>query len=207
MKKRIVVLISGHGSNLQALIDACQNSTIHGDIVAVIADNPQAYGLQRARKADITAISLDFHDFDRPDEFESVLLNTLHDLAADLVVLAGFMRILSPRITKAFHGKMLNIHPSLLPRHKGLHTHQRVLESGDMQHGCTVHFVTEELDGGPIVLQARTEIEPDDTPESLQIRVQRLEHSLLPKIVSWFCQNKLTLQNNEVWIDDQVILS
>lgn len=191
---RVVVLISGSGSNLQALIDAQQNSQLSGEIVAVISNRPDAFGLGRAQQAGITTAVVDHKAHSQRSEFDQALLETIDTFKPDLIVLAGFMRILTPGFTQHYEGRMLNIHPSLLPKYQGLHTHKRALESGDSHHGVTVHFVTAELDGGPAVIQARLPIMSTDNPESLAKRVQIQEHSIYPMAVQWFCQNRLSLQ-------------
>ncbi|RMH44249.1 MAG: phosphoribosylglycinamide formyltransferase [Gammaproteobacteria bacterium] len=202
---RIAVLISGSGSNLQALIDACRAGRIAGDIVGVLSNRPDAYGLTRATRAGIDTEVIDDKSFNGTTEFCSAIGLTLQAWSPDLVVLAGFMKILDASLTEQWHGKMLNIHPSLLPKYPGLHTHRRVLEAGDKMHGCSIHFVTAELDGGPIIAQAATKVFPNDTEQTLQQRVQTLEHQLYPLVVSWYCDGRLALKNNEVYLDDKKV--
>ena len=199
MACRIAVLISGSGSNLQALIDNLD--THHGDIIAVMSNRPDAYGLERARRAGIDTLVLDHKNFPDRESFDTEMIARLDALQPDLVILAGFMRILSAKFVTHFHGRLLNIHPSLLPKYKGLHTHKRVLEAGDNEHGATVHFVTEELDGGPLVVQARVPVIPGDTPESLAQRVQQQEHVLYPLAMNLFANGRLRLIDGRTCLD------
>lgn len=190
---RIVVLISGHGSNLQALIDAQQRDELGGgQIVAVFSNRAEAYGLERAQKANIPAEHLSHRDFSEREAFDRALMARIDTYAPDLVVLAGFMRILTPAFVRHFAGKMVNIHPSLLPKYPGLHTHARALEAADSEHGATVHFVTESVDEGPIILQSRVPVLADDTAEKLQQRVHVLEHQLYPRAVRMICEQSTT---------------
>lgn len=192
-EKSIVVLISGSGSNLQAIIDAIASGHINGRIAAVLSNKADAYGLKRAEKAGIPQIAISHKDFDDRESFDAAMVQAIDTYKPDLIVLAGFMRILTPEFVRHYKGRMFNIHPSLLPKYKGLHTHQRALESGDKQHGCTVHFVTEELDGGPLAIQAPIDILETDSAESLQQRIHSSEHEIYPLAVEWFCADRLTL--------------
>lgn len=201
--KRIVVLISGSGSNLQAILDQTRDGTINGNIEAVISNRPDAYGLTRAEQAGVDPRLLDHKAFDDRESFDAALIELIDSYTPDLIVLAGFMRILTPDLVRHYHGRLFNIHPSLLPKYKGLHTHQRALEAGDAEHGCTVHFVTEELDGGPLIVQARTDILRDDDEQSLQQRVHQLEHRIYPLAVQWFCDGRLSLDNSGVTLDGE----
>uniref|UniRef100_UPI0036F4200F phosphoribosylglycinamide formyltransferase n=1 Tax=Marinobacterium arenosum TaxID=2862496 RepID=UPI0036F4200F len=201
MAKRIVVLISGSGSNLQAIIDAVDAGRIDGRISAVLSNRPDVFGLERAEKAGITTEVLDHKAFDSRDSFDAALMERIDSYQPDLLVLAGFMRILTPEFVRHYQGRMFNIHPSLLPKYKGLHTHQRALEAGDSEHGCTVHFVTEELDGGPLAVQGTVSIEPDDTEESLQQKVHKVEHQIYPLAVEWFCADRLQWSEQGVTLD------
>lgn len=205
MAKTIVVLISGSGSNLQALIDACSNGKINGRIAAVISNRPDVKGLERATNAGIEAITLDHKAFDGREAFDAALAERIDQFQPDLVVLAGFMRILTPSFTQHYLGKMLNIHPSLLPKYPGLHTHQRALDAGDKEHGVTVHFVTAELDGGPAVVQARVPIIDGDDANSLAARVLEQEHIIYPQAVSWFVDGRLQLEGNRALLDGETI--
>lgn len=205
MKKRIVALISGSGSNFQAILDHCQQGNIAGDIVAVISNRDDAFGLKRAEMASIPGHYIDHNGFPNRDEFDQSLIQQIDSYQPDLLVLAGFMRILSPQFVKHYSGKLFNIHPSLLPLYKGLHTHQRVLEAGDAEHGCTVHFVTEELDGGPLVIQAKIPVSTSDDATSLQSRIHRLEHQIYPLAVSWFCADRLEQTDEGVLLDGSLL--
>jgi phosphoribosylglycinamide formyltransferase-1 len=203
--KRIVVLISGSGSNLQALIDATELGGINGEIVAVISNKPDVYGLTRAENAKIPALTVDHRKFDGREPFETELSKTIDEFKPDLIVLAGFMRILNSEFVQPYEGKMLNIHPSLLPKYKGLHTHRRALENGDKEHGVSVHFVTSELDGGPVIAQRTVKVEDRDTEQSLQQKVQQQEHQLYPEVVAKFCNGRLKYQDGKAYLDDQPI--
>jgi len=198
---RTVVLISGSGTNLQAIIDATLNHEFAINLCAVISDRPEARGLDRARKAGIPTVTVDFADFETRDEAELKLTTELAVLAADLVVLAGFMRILPATLVANFQGRMLNIHPSLLPRYRGLHTYRQALESGDAWHGSTVHYVTPELDAGPSIIQYRVPIRADETEASLMARVQRGEYLIYPRAIGWFAAGRLALEDDGAWLD------
>ncbi|QQG27485.1 phosphoribosylglycinamide formyltransferase [Pectobacterium carotovorum] len=199
--KNIVVLISGHGSNLQALIDACKNGRLKGKIVAVFSNNAEAYGLERAQNANIPTCVLNPEDFADRAAFDAALANEIEQYEPALVILAGYMRILSPEFVAQFAGKMLNIHPSLLPKYPGLHTHRKALENGDREHGTSVHFVTDELDGGPLILQAKVPVFSDDTEESLSERVKTHEHTIYPMVINWFLNGRLVMRDSEAWLD------
>jgi phosphoribosylglycinamide formyltransferase-1 len=203
MSCNVVVLISGSGSNLQALIDSIAHDGNPARIAAVISNRADAYGLQRAKQAGIATELLDHKQFDGREAFDAALIRTIDAHQPDLVVLAGFMRILTPGFVQHYAGRLLNIHPSLLPRHKGLHTHQRALEAGDGEHGCSVHFVTEELDGGPLVVQAVLPVMADDTAESLASRVHQQEHQIYPLAVRWFAEGRLRLAAQGAMLDGQ----
>ncbi len=176
---RLAVLASGRGSNLQAILDAIEQDRLHTQVVGVFSDKPEANALRLARERAIPAHFVDPKAFADRAAFDTELFAQVDACAPDLIVCAGFMRILSPAVVEARAGRMINIHPSLLPRHKGLHTHRQALESGDTEHGASVHLVTAELDGGPVLAQARICIDRDDTEESLAARVLRVEHPLL----------------------------
>lgn len=197
----VVVMISGSGTNLQAILDAADAGTIPVRVDAVLSDVPGAFGLERARQAGVAAECLPAADFSDRESFDRALGRRLEQLAPGLVVLAGFMRILSAPLVRAWAGRMLNIHPSLLPAYRGLHTHRRVLEAGERQHGTSVHFVTEELDGGPLIAQARLDIGPEDTETSLNQRIQTLEHRLYPEVIGWFGAGRLRLVADGVELD------
>ncbi|MCC5826302.1 phosphoribosylglycinamide formyltransferase [Alkalimonas sp.] len=201
--KSIVVLISGNGTNLQAILDACASGFIAGKVTAVISNKADAYGLIRAREAGSSAHCLAHSDFDNRESYDLALQQLIEQFAPDLVVLAGFMRILTPGFVQHFSGKLLNIHPSLLPKYQGLRTHQRAIEAGDQMHGCSVHFVTEELDGGPVVLQAKVPIFSDDDAETVAERVHEQEYRTYPLVIRWFCQGRLRQQGQQALLDDE----
>lgn len=180
-KTPIAVLISGRGSNLQCLIDACAQPDYPARIVAVISNRPGAYGLERAREAGIAAIAIDHKAYETREDFEAALDAALREAGAEFVCLAGFMRILTPGFVNAWSGRMINIHPSLLPKFKGVDTHARAIEAGESEHGCTVHWVTAGMDEGPVIAQARVPVLPGDTPETLAARVLVEEHRLYPE--------------------------
>ena len=195
------VLISGRGSNMLALARAALEGRIAGRVVAVISDLPTAIGLVEARRLGLIAEVVDAGPgTDRP-ALGQRLTEILERHGAELVVLAGFMRILDAGFVRCWQGRLLNIHPSLLPAHRGLHTHRRVLAAGDPQHGCTVHFVTEELDAGPAIIQGRFAVGPGDTEESLSARVQQLEHIIYPRAVGWFAAGRLGWNDGAAMLD------
>ena len=203
MSKRIVVLISGSGSNLQAIMDAIDAGQINGRIEAVLSNKADAFGLERARKAQIPAWVLQHTDYASREAFDEAMMAQIDHYQPDLIILAGFMRILSAGFVRHYQGRMLNIHPSLLPKYKGLHTHQRALEAGDKEHGCTVHFVTEELDGGPLAVQGKVSIAMDDSAETLQQKVHKIEHKIYPLAVEWFCAQRLICSPQQVTFDGE----
>jgi len=188
----VVVLVSGSGSNLQALIDGAQ-ADLPIRIRAVVSNEPGAFGLERARRAGIGTRVLNHRDYPSREAYDAALGDLIDGFEPGLIVLAGFMRILTPAFVARFRGRMLNIHPSLLPKFRGLHTHQRALAAGEIVHGASVHFVTEALDGGPVVLQAKVPIEPGDDPQQLAARVLCQEHRIYPQAVRWFAQGRLGL--------------
>ncbi len=199
----VVVLISGSGSNLQALIDASAEGGIAARIGAVISNRADAYGLVRAQNAGIATAVLDHKAFEGREAFDAALIEIIDAYQPDLVVLAGFMRILTPGFVRHYAGRLLNIHPSLLPRYKGLNTHQRVLEAGDAEHGCSVHFVTEELDGGPLIVQAVVPVQAGDHADSLAARVHGAEHRIYQLAVGWFAAGRLRLGSQGAELDGQ----
>lgn len=204
---RVAVLISGEGSNLQALIDASRAARLEAEIVAVISNRAAARGLERARAAGIAALHLGATRGQDRAEYDAALAALLAPHDPDLLVLAGFMRILGPELIERFAGRILNIHPSLLPKYPGLDTHRRVLEAQDSWHGATVHFVTAELDAGPAVIQYRLRTRADDTTESLAQRVHVGEHIILPRAVSWFAAGRLRLVDGSVMLDGRALES
>ncbi len=201
----VVVLLSGTGSNLQALIDSTRTGDSPVRIAAVISNRSDAYGLQRARDVGIDTRSLDHKAFDGREAFDSALIELIDAFNPKLVVLAGFMRILSADFVRHYEGRLLNIHPSLLPKYKGMHTHQRALDAGDSEHGCSVHFVTEELDGGPLVVQAVVPVESGDSAQTLAQRVHTQEHRIYPLAVRWFAEGRLILGDQGALLDGQLL--
>ncbi|WXL24338.1 phosphoribosylglycinamide formyltransferase [Ectopseudomonas mendocina] len=201
----IVVLISGSGSNLQALLDRIQAGEIPARISAVVCNRTDAFGLQRAQAAGIPTHVLDHKQYGGREAFDAALIQAIDDHAPDLVVLAGFMRILTPGFVRHYSGRLLNIHPSLLPKYKGLHTHQQALDAGDSEHGCSVHFVSEELDGGPIVVQAVVPVLADDSASTLAARVHQQEHLIYPLAVRWFAEGRLHLTAQGAMLDNQLL--
>ena len=188
--KNIVVLISGNGSNLQAIIDACKQKKINGTIRAVFSNKADAFGLERARVANIPAHALAASQFANREAFDRELMHEIDAYAPDLVVLAGYMRILSPAFVAHYQGRMLNIHPSLLPKYPGLHTHRQALENGDEEHGTSV------------VLQAKVPVFAEDTEDDITARVQAQEHDIYPLAISWFVDGRLRAEGNEAWLDN-----
>ncbi len=202
---RLAILISGRGSNMQAFIDACASGELDAQISVVISNNPDAAGLQRASEAGIATRCIDHRSYPSREDFDQALVEQLSSFDVDLVILAGFMRILTPVFIAPFAGRLLNIHPSLLPKYTGLHTHQRALDAGDEESGVTVHFVTQELDGGPPVIQARVAIVPGDTAEKLAARVIEEEHVIYPIAAQWYLQGRLTLTDKGAFLDGNPI--
>ena len=194
---RIAVLVSGNGSNLQALIDA----NLSGQIIGVLSNKADAYALQRAEKANIATAVISHKDYPNRESFDDAMHQQLLAWEIDLVILAGFMRILTPNFVSQWQGKMLNIHPSLLPFYKGINTHQRVLNTGDRLQGCTVHFVTAELDAGQSIAQSAIQVSLHDNVESLAQRVHELEHFIYPQVAEWLCNGQLTWTNGQAYFN------
>jgi phosphoribosylglycinamide formyltransferase-1 len=205
--KRIVVLISGSGSNLQAIIDACSAGFIDGRIQAVISNKADAFGLERAKRAGIATDVIDHKSFANRESFDDELLKKVQAHEPDLIIMAGFMRILTPNFITPLLGKMINIHPSLLPKYTGLNTHQRAIDAGEDEAGATVHFVTEELDGGPPVLQTVVPILEGDDASALAARVLQQEHTIFPLVAKWFCEGRLNLDNGRAILDGEILPS
>ena len=203
--KKIAVLISGQGSNLQAIIEACQTGFILGKIVTVISNKIDSFGLERAKSAAIPNHVFLRQDFTSNLDMDKAIGDYLDDLNVDLIVLAGYMKILTKPFTQRFVGKILNIHPSLLPKYPGLHTYQRALENGDSEHGTTVHFVNEEIDGGAIVLQAKVPIFPGDTVEEIELRTREQEYNIYPLVIKWFIEDRLKLIKNQAYLDGKLL--
>ena len=196
----LVVLISGTGSNLQAILRHIEQGHLNAKVDCVISHR-EAPGFAFAKAYGIPTQIVTSHAGLSREAYGQKLLQVLANYQPQLVVLAGFIRILSPNVVQTYHGRLLNIHPSLLPAYKGLHTHTRVLAAGDSEHGVSIHFVDQSLDGGPIICQAQLKVLADDTSESLAKRVQRLEHQIYPTVIQWFAEGKLLLKDNNVYLD------
>jgi phosphoribosylglycinamide formyltransferase-1 len=201
LRARIGVLISGEGSNLQALIDAADTGRLGAPIVCVASNRGGARGLERARRAGIPALHIGAHKGEERAAYDARLATALAPHSPEIIVLAGFMRILGPAFIERYSGRMLNVHPSLLPAYPGLDTHRRVLEAGEAWHGATVHFVTAELDAGPPVIQYRMAVRPDDSPDTLASRVHAGEHIILPRATEWLASGRLSLAAGSVMLD------
>ena len=195
------ILISGSGTNLQSFIDQVADGRLDLDLRIVFSNNPDAFGLERAREAGIPTECFGHRDFSSREMFDQAVAGILDVYEPELIVLAGFMRILSPWFVKHYEGRILNIHPALLPKYPGLNTHQRALDAGDEWHGSTVHFVTEELDGGPRILQGRLRVDPSETAEQLQHRVQAIEHQIYPEAAGLVGSGRIRFVDGETWID------
>lgn len=207
VKTRCVVLISGRGSNLSAILQAAQAPGYPATVVGVVSNKADAAGLQLARDAGISVSVLPNADYADRASYDQALQTAVDAYAPDLVILAGFMRILTPEFVAHYAGRMINIHPSLLPSFTGLHTHQRALDAGVRLHGCTVHFVTAELDHGPIIVQAAVSVGDGDDAESLAARVLKLEHQLYPMAVRWFAEGRLTVVGQRVLLSNEDVTS
>lgn len=203
--KRIVVLISGQGTNLQAIIEACSAGVIPAQIVSVISNKSEAFGLQRAQQANIPTRIFLRKDFVNNQVMDQHIAEYIESLNVDLIVLAGYMKILSMAFTQRFAGKILNIHPSLLPKYPGLNTYQQALDAEDKEHGTTVHFVNEEVDGGAIVLQAKVPIFSDDSLVDVEERVKEQELRIYPLVIKWFVENRLQLKDGKAYLDQQLL--
>ncbi|MCU7844175.1 MAG: phosphoribosylglycinamide formyltransferase [Candidatus Thiodiazotropha sp. (ex Monitilora ramsayi)] len=202
-KLPVVVLISGGGTNLQAIIDRA-GTDLPIEIRAVISNRPGVYGLKRAEAAGIETAVLDHKQFDDRESYDRALIELIDGYRPGLVALAGFMRILTPAFVRHYAGRLFNIHPSLLPKHRGLHTHQRALDAGDSLHGASIHFVTEELDGGPLIVQAQVPVKPEDDADKLAERVLQKEHQIYPLAIRWFAEARLKLdKDGHVRLDDK----
>ncbi|MGI9877397.1 phosphoribosylglycinamide formyltransferase [Vibrio chagasii] len=204
-QKNIVVLVSGSGSNLQAILDACDSNMIDASVKAVFSNKAEAFGLERAKNAGVDARSVNPKDFGSREEFDHELMIQIDAYQPDLIVLAGYMRILSSGFVRHYAGKMVNIHPSLLPKYPGLHTHQRAIDAKDKEHGTSVHFVTEELDGGPVILQAKVPVFEDDDAELLAGRVLTQEHAIYPMVCKWFAEDRLSMVDGQAVLDGKVL--
>jgi phosphoribosylglycinamide formyltransferase 1 len=204
-KPSLVVLISGSGSNLQAIIDAIKEGTLDANISAVISNRLDAKGLDRAMQENITTHVIDHTDYPNREYFDRAMMQVIDDLQPDLVVLAGFMRILSDDFINHYQHRLINIHPSLLPKYKGLNTHQKAIDNSDTVHGASVHYVNNELDSGPVVIQAEVPVRADDDAETLAARVLHEEHKIYPLAIRLHIENRLRFVNDELLFDDQVL--
>lgn len=228
-RKRIVILISGSGTNMVNIAEHCRlanagqgslgqstgwqssgwqsinGQAINADVVAVIANRADAKGLGKAAAMGIATATLAHTEFTSREDYDAALVELVQSYQPDLVILAGFMRVLTPVFVSAFADRIMNIHPSLLPKYKGMHTHQRALDAGDTEHGVSVHFVTEELDGGPVILQSTIPIFPEDTAEDLQERVHEQEYRIYPLVIRWFCADRLRLTEQGAELDGELL--
>lgn len=204
VKAPVVILISGDGSNLQALIDAAKQD-LPVDIKAVISNKPDAYGLTRAKRASIVSHVVDHTDYPDRATFDQALSECIDQYVPEVVILAGFMRILTADFVNHYGGQLINIHPSLLPAYQGCNTHQRVIDAGDKIHGASVHFVTPELDGGPVILQAEVSVNANDNAQTLAERVLKKEHIIYPTVIGWLAEKRLSLNNDKIRLDDKVL--
>jgi phosphoribosylglycinamide formyltransferase-1 len=202
---RVVVLISGRGSNLAAIADSARADGAPFEIAAVISNRPDATGLDVARRHGTPALIIDHHNYRERALFDRALIEAIDSYRPDLVALAGFMRVLGDEFIEHYAGRLLNIHPSLLPAFPGLRTHERAIESGVSRHGATVHFVTRDVDGGPIIIQAEVPVLPGDTPKTLAVRVLEQEHRIYPIAIHWFATGRLTTKNRRVYLDNKPI--
>lgn len=201
---RVVVLISGNGSNLQAIIDGCDDN-LQAEIVGVISNKPDAYGLVRAHYNEIDTSCVITHQGESRSEYDARLMAVIEQYQPDLIVLAGFMRILTNDFVNHYLGRIINIHPSLLPKFAGINTHQRAIDAKETEHGASVHFVMPALDAGPVILQAKVPIYEDDTVDMLAARVHEQEHAIYPLVVKWFSQQRLKMKNAQAYLDGTLI--
>ena len=200
---RTVVLISGNGSNLQAFIDGVDNGSLPIDIALVISNKASAYGLQRAQQANIPTAVIDHQAFEQRAQFDKALMQAIDVVNADLIILAGFMRILTADFVEHYANRLINIHPSLLPKYPGNNTHQRALDANDKRHGASVHFVVPEVDAGPVIIQGHMPILDGDNKDSLQQRIHKIEHQIYPTAVNWFATGRLTVKDDKVLLDGE----
>lgn len=205
-KSKIVVLISGNGSNLQSLLEGCHSKIINGEIVAVVSNNPDAFGLKRAKTFGVNTIVIDENNYKiEKKDFHEKVYEVVKQFKPDLVILAGYMKILTKSFISSFQDKIINIHPSLLPKYPGLNTHQRALNSKDEISGATVHFVTEKLDSGPIIIQGEVPIFPNDTEQSLRTRVLEIEHKIFVATTSLICSGKIKRADDKVFLNENLL--
>lgn len=198
---KTAILISGSGTNLQAFIDRVAAERVELDLVVVFSNRPDAYGLERAKDAGIATACVEHGDYGDRESFDRAVAAKLDEYRPELLILAGFMRILSPWFVGHYAGRVLNIHPALLPAYPGLDTHQRVLDAGETWHGSSVHFVTGELDAGPVILQGKLAVDPHETADELCARVQAVEHQIYPEAANWFGQGRVKLRDGAAWLD------
>ena len=191
--KKIVVLISGNGSNLQAIIDHCESGNINGEITCVVSNKDDAYGIQRAEASNIKTEIINEDKFESRKDFNEELFNLLLNLNADLIVLAGFMKILNEKTANYFFGKIINIHPSLLPKYPGLNTHNKVIDNKERYHGVSIHYVSSQLDAGPLIAQGQIIVNKDESIERLEERIHKVEHMIYPEVIKLICDNKIYL--------------
>ena len=201
--KKLVVLISGGGSNLEAIAKACQIGNIPATIELVISNQAGVKGLERAKKFHLMSKVIEHQQFNSREEFDQALLNQILPIEPDLVVLAGFMRILSHNFTESLSGKLINIHPSLLPNYPGLNTHKKAIENGDLMHGISVHYVNNELDGGPIITQGALKIDPSQSETKLINRIHKIEHAVYPRVIGDIAKGYITLQGDQVKFESE----
>jgi phosphoribosylglycinamide formyltransferase-1 len=204
---RLGILISGRGSNMEAVARACRDGRINATVSVVIADRDSAGGIAVARELGIDTAVVAWKSFGDRAAFERALAEQIDAHQAEIIVLAGFMRVLSPEFTERYAGRLINIHPALLPKYRGLHTHSRALEAHDLEHGASVHFATAELDGGPVVLQSRIAVQPNDTESTLAARVLRTEHIILPRVIGWLADGRLTWRDGNGWLDGKPLIA
>jgi len=205
MSHKVAVLVSGSGTNLQALLDAQQAGHLPVSFSVVLSNKADAYALERARAAGIPTLVVEHKEFPSREAFDQAMIDALAPYAIDTLVLAGFMRILTPVFVRQFKGRLLNVHPSLLPLYRGLNTHQRALDNKDKIHGCSIHFVSDELDGGPLIAQAQVPVLATDSADSLAQRVHQSEHLLYPKVLLWRAKEQLTLTDKGVTLDGKLL--
>ena len=205
--KNVVILISGRGSNMEVFLEASSQGLLNGTIVRVISNRPDAQGIVTANKRGIATAVIDHKKFETREAFDAALAEEVASAEPDVIVLAGFMRILTPVFIDRFLGKLVNIHPSLLPKYTGLNTHQRAIDAGDSEAGATVHYVTNELDGGPAILQARVSVEATDTAESLASKVLTVEHRIFPEAVNWHLQGRVMHAEHGAYLDGKLLPS
>jgi phosphoribosylglycinamide formyltransferase-1 len=202
---RVGILISGRGSNMEAVARACRDKRINATISVVIADRDSAGGITVAKELGLATAVVSWKAFADRAAAESALAKQIDAHGAEIIVLAGFMRVLSPEFAERYEGRLINIHPALLPKYRGLHTHGRALEAGDSEHGASVHFATAELDGGPVVLQSRVPVLPDDSENTLAARVLATEHVILPRVIGWIADERLAWRDGKGWLDGRTL--